>query len=35
MRFSKSAVVDIGGGLGVFQPKSTADIYGVKIGASF
>ena len=35
MRFSKSAVVDIGGGLGVYQPKSTADIYGVKIGASF
>jgi hypothetical protein len=35
MRFSKSAVVDIGGGLGVYQPKSTADIYGVKIGSSF
>jgi hypothetical protein len=35
MRFSKSAVVDIGGGIGVFQPKSSADIYGVKIGATF
>ncbi len=35
LRFSRSEVIDIGGGIGVLQPKSTMDIYGVRLGVIF
>ncbi len=35
LRFSRSDVVDVGGGLGFLQPRSTNDIYGLKLGAVF
>lgn len=35
LRFSESAVEGIGGGFGVLQPASEADIYGINMGWSF
>jgi len=35
MRFSRSGVVAIDHELGVYQPKSTADIFGLNLGVSF
>ena len=35
LKFSRSSAVSNGVIVGAYQPKSTADIYGVKIGASF
>ncbi len=35
LRFDESDVEPIGGGLGVFQPKSEADIFGLNVGRSF
>jgi len=35
MRFSKSPMKDIGGGLAVFQPESKANIYGLNVGIAF
>ncbi len=35
LRFDESDVEPIGGGLGVFQPESKADIFGLNVGHSF
>ena len=35
LRFDKSDVEPIGGGWGIYQPKSEADIFGLNVGYSF